>query len=33
MPVLLPRATPIHDSARLRVLEAYIETLRLSPFS
>jgi hypothetical protein len=24
----MPRATPIHDSARLRVLEAYIETLK-----
>ena len=28
MPALMPRATPIHDSARLRVLEAYIETLK-----
>jgi hypothetical protein len=23
MPALLPRATPIHDTARLRILEAY----------
>jgi hypothetical protein len=28
MPALMPRATPIHDSARLRILEAYIETLK-----
>ncbi|HZZ61056.1 MAG TPA: hypothetical protein VFE63_07765 [Roseiarcus sp.] len=28
MPALMPRATPIHESARLRILEAYIETLR-----
>jgi hypothetical protein len=24
----MPRATPIHDSTRLHVLEAYIETLK-----
>ena len=28
MSVILPRATPIGDSARLRILEAYIETLK-----
>ena len=28
MPALMPRATPIHDSARLRILETYIETLK-----
>jgi hypothetical protein len=28
MPVILPRATAIPDSARLRIIEAYIETLR-----
>ena len=30
MPALMPRATPIHadHSARLHVLEAYIETLK-----
>ena len=28
MPALMPRATPIHDSTRLHVLEAYIETLK-----
>ena len=28
MPVLMPRATPIHNSARLHILEAYIETLK-----
>ncbi len=28
MPVLMPRATPIHNSARLHILEAYIETLQ-----
>lgn len=28
MPALMPRATPIDASARLRILEATIETLR-----
>ena len=28
MPALLPRTTTIHDSVRLHVLEAYIETLK-----
>ena len=28
MPVLMPRATPIHNSARLHILEACIETLK-----
>ena len=28
MPTLMPRATPTHDAARLRILEAYVETLK-----
>jgi cell division septum initiation protein DivIVA len=28
MPVLLPSAAPIHEAARLRILEAYIEALK-----
>ncbi len=28
MPVLLPRAAPIHEAARLHILETYIETLK-----
>ena len=28
MPALMPRAAPIHEAARLRILEAYIETLK-----
>ena len=28
MPALMPRATTVHDSARLHILEAYIETLK-----
>ncbi len=28
MPALMPRAAPIQEAARLRILEAYIETLK-----
>ncbi len=28
MPALMPRAMPTHDAARLRILEAYVETLK-----
>jgi hypothetical protein len=28
MPALMLRAAPIHEAARLRILEAYIETLK-----